>query len=52
MQNRPSLRSAFQEFLAEDYGSSHMEYMLIAALAIVVGALVVLAVRKASIATV
>lgn len=52
MQNRQRMGAAIRDFVTDDGGASHMEYMLIAAIAIVVGALVVLAVRKVGVATV
>ncbi|HEU4852060.1 MAG TPA: hypothetical protein VFT37_07880 [Telluria sp.] len=52
MQTRQQLRTTFRDFLTDDCGGTHMEYMLIAAMVVVVGALVVLAVRKVGTASV
>lgn len=52
MQNCQPLRAAVQDFLVDDCGGSRMEYTLVAALVVVVGLLILLAVRKLTVPTV
>lgn len=46
MQIRQSQSTAVRSFVSDETGGSLMEYTLIAALVVVVGALLILAVRK------
>jgi Flp pilus assembly pilin Flp len=52
MCNWQPLQSELRTFLADDCGGSLLEYTLVAALVIVVGTLIVLAVRKVTVAPV
>lgn len=52
MEHWQPMATELQVFVADDSGGALMEYTLIAALAVVVGALVVLALRKLTVAPV